>query len=480
MASVDGLISGLNTSQIIQQLMQLERQPQVRLQAKKATVESAIGALQNLNSKFLSITTAAAKLNDPKGWALASATSSDPTKVTVSATAGAAPGSLSFNVKQLAAAGSYLSEKAVSSLSDPAVTVTAANSTIYLKKGDGADVAIATGDGTLGAVMKAINDSGAGISATAVQLTPGQYSLKLESTSTGVNTGVTVGLTAGSNDAFTTTGALGAMTTLVPPANAELIVGSSTVSRASNTISDLLSGVTLTVSKADTIKTAGPPPTFNETATTVAVTADREKVADQVAGLVNAVNAANSDIKAVTGFNLESGNKGKLYGDATVRGLRDRLTGSITGDGTAVAGVSIDRNGIVTFDKAKFLKALEVDPAGVQKALGAGTAEQLNPDGTVAVAAAPGLAGRLHAVADGASRSKTAAEGAGLIASSITSRESHVSSLKSNISSWDNRLELRERTLQRQYAALEKALGASQSQGQWLAGQIAGLPSWGN
>jgi flagellar hook-associated protein 2 len=224
------------------------------------------------------------------------------------------------------------------------------------------------------------------------------------------------------------------------------------VTRASNTINDLMTGVTLTLAKAE----AGVP-------VTVEVKGDSEGLAANVAALVDAVNAANSDIKAVTGYNVDTGNKGKLYGDAGVRGLRDRLIGSISGEGTAIAGVSIDRNGVATFDKEKFLKALEADPAAVQTALGA-----------------DGLAGRLHAVADGASRSKTSADGPGLIASSITSRESQVHSLKSNISSWDNRLELRERTLQRQYAALEKALGASQSQGQWLAGQIAGLPSWGN
>ncbi len=456
MASVDGLVSGLNTSEIISQLMQLERQPQVRLKTKQASVESSIGALRNLNTKFLAITSAAAKLTDPKGWQLATATSSDPAKVAVTATAGAAQGRLSFNVKQLAAAGSYLSEKAVSSLSDPSVTVAAPNSTIYLKKGDGPDIAIATGDGTLSAVMKAINDSDAGVSATAVQLTAGQYSLKLESTTTGLNTGITVGLSPGANDAFTT--ALGTMKTLVPPADAVLSVSGTLVTRASNTIGDLMTGVTLTVSKADTLQADGV--NFDEPATTVDVKADREGVAARVAALVDAVNAANSDIKAVTGNNLETGSKGKLYGDAGARGLRDRLIGGVTGTGTAVAGVSLDRNGVMTFDKDKFLKALDADPAAVQTALGA-----------------DGLAGRMHATADAASRSKTDADGPGLIAGSISSRESQVRSLKSNISSWDSRLELRERTLQRQYAALEKALGASQSQGQWLAGQIAGLPS---
>ena len=81
-------------------------------------------------------------------------------------------------------------------------------------------------------------------------------------------------------------------------------------------------------------------------------------------------------------------------------------------------------------------------------------------------------------MADGASRSATAEGGSGLIANAISGRESQVRTIRSGISGWDNRLEQREATLKRQYASLEKALGASQSQGQWLAGQIAGLPRW--
>ena len=42
MASVDGLASGLNTTDIINQLMQLERQPQIRLQNRQQASESAI------------------------------------------------------------------------------------------------------------------------------------------------------------------------------------------------------------------------------------------------------------------------------------------------------------------------------------------------------------------------------------------------------------------------------------------------------
>jgi flagellar hook-associated protein 2 len=456
MASIDGLISGLNTSTIIKQLMQLERQPQVRLQAKQTTVESAISALRDLNTKFLSIKTAAAKLSTSAGWQLATATSSDTSRVAVSATAGAPQGSLSFHVQQLAAASTYLSAGSVASTAD---VVTTADSKLTITKGaGGTPVEIDTGDGSLGAVVKAINGSGAGVTATAIQLTTGEYRLQLSSTTTGADTGITI-KDAGGGDPFATT--LGNLDVLVAGANAQLDVGGNLVERSTNTINDLLSGVTLTVAKADKRNADG---TFADPPVTIEVKGDSQAMAAQVAALVDAVNLARSDIKAATHYNLETKNKGKLYGDATIRALRDQLGSAVVGDGSSsagLAGVSVSRDGTVVFDKEKFLKALADDPAAVENSLGAS-----------------GLAGRLDAIATRASSSKTSAEGPGLIANAITSRESQVASLKTNISSWDNRLELRERTLQRQYAALEKALGASQSQGQWLAGQIAGLPRW--
>ena len=201
-------------------------------------------------------------------------------------------------------------------------------------------------------------------------------------------------------------------------------------------------------------------------------------MAAQVTALVETINAARGDIRALTSYNLETKSKGKLYGDATVRGLRDRLAAAVVGNGTSsagLAGVSVTRDGTVTFDKAKFLKALADDPVKVEQALG-GTVTATTADGRTVQ---NGLAARIAAVAEGASRGAASVDGPGLLQSSITSRERQVSSLRQNISDWDERLKLRQTTLQRQYAALETALGASQRQGQWLAGQIAGLPGWG-
>ena len=50
-------------------------------------------------------------------------------------------------------------------------------------------------------------------------------------------------------------------------------------------------------------------------------------------------------------------------------------------------------------------------------------------------------------------------------------------SLNSEIADWNNRLQLRQQTLQRQFTNLETALGKMKNQSNWLAGQIAGLPA---
>jgi flagellar hook-associated protein 2 len=82
-------------------------------------------------------------------------------------------------------------------------------------------------------------------------------------------------------------------------------------------------------------------------------------------------------------------------------------------------------------------------------------------------------------LADAVSRGPSAEGGPGRISSAITSKESQISSLKSNIESWDSRLAMKEKMLQRQYTALETALGKAQSQGAWLSSQLANLPKVG-
>jgi flagellar hook-associated protein 2 len=445
MAAIDGLASGLNTTQIIQQLMQIERMPQARLQSTLKLNDKAIDALQFLNTKFLAVKTASEALTKPTGWQPATASSSNEAIATATASAGAKPATLAFNVTQLAAAGSAISSGTATATTD----VVASGTTIDVTKG-GETRTIDVGDGSLASVAKAINDEKMGVTATAVKVADGSYKLQLSSTTTGAATGISV------NAGAFTADTLGDMAELTAAQDATLEVGTTnpyTVTRASNTFSDLLDGVTITLKATGT--------------TTVTVEGDTEAMTASVKGLIDGANAALEDIRARTSYNTTTNKGAILTGDSMLRGLQGRLLGAFsagtTVNGTTYSaadfGITIERDGTIKLDEAKFAAAYEKDPAVAEAVLGANG----------------GLADRLHAVADLATRPAKSTTDVGLITGAIKAREDERTQLNKNIASWDNRLEIREQTLLRQFTALERAMAQAQSQGQWLAGQLAGL-----
>src|SRR6476646_9230982 len=98
-SSISGLVSGLDTASIIDQLMQLEAVSQNRLKTQQTTQKSVLTALQSLNTDVLSLATKAGALAKPETWQTLKATSSNPL-VAATATSTAAPTNLSVTVNQ--------------------------------------------------------------------------------------------------------------------------------------------------------------------------------------------------------------------------------------------------------------------------------------------------------------------------------------------------------------------------------------------
>jgi flagellar hook-associated protein 2 len=84
----------------------------------------------------------------------------------------------------------------------------------------------------------------------------------------------------------------------------------------------------------------------------------------------------------------------------------------------------------------------------------------------------PGVAARLDAAA-----SDAIDFGTGSITTAISGRQSRISQIDNQISNWDVRLAAREATMRRQFAAMETMLGKLRDQSNWLAGQLASLPT---
>ena len=109
MGAIDGLISGLNTTQIISQLMQVERLPEQQLTDHKTASQTMVSSMQGLNSLFTALQTAANafvpdSITKQSAWGSTTGTSSAPTLASVTTGPTAQPGSARFTVTSVASA----------------------------------------------------------------------------------------------------------------------------------------------------------------------------------------------------------------------------------------------------------------------------------------------------------------------------------------------------------------------------------------
>ena len=135
MSNIDGLSSGLDTSSIINQLMQLERRPQVALTSRRDQETAARTELSEIRSDISALRNMAADLRLTTGWDKLAATSSNEDAVSVQASAAATTGSYSFQVTSVASAASVYSTQV---FADPSASTGATGPSSFSATGYGA------------------------------------------------------------------------------------------------------------------------------------------------------------------------------------------------------------------------------------------------------------------------------------------------------------------------------------------------------
>ncbi len=104
-----GLVSGINTAQIIDQLIQIESRPRAFAQQRLIQIQSQQAAFLDLNTAVSGLSTAARAFNASRLFRGATANTSNENVLTASASAGAAVGSYSFVVDRLVSTDSSIS-----------------------------------------------------------------------------------------------------------------------------------------------------------------------------------------------------------------------------------------------------------------------------------------------------------------------------------------------------------------------------------
>src|SRR6185436_4235139 len=100
--TIDGLVSGLKTTDLINQLMTAEAMPQTQLKTKLTSTQNAAATFRAINTKVDGLRTAADALMLPGAWQSVKTGSTSPSVTAVTGT-GATAGTLTFSVKAVAA-----------------------------------------------------------------------------------------------------------------------------------------------------------------------------------------------------------------------------------------------------------------------------------------------------------------------------------------------------------------------------------------
>lgn len=452
-----GLISGIDYQTMISQLMQVEANPQSLLKNQLTATQSDATAYRAVNTRFDTLRSAAAALNDPAAWTATKASSSS-TAVTATAGPAALAGSVTFAVDRLATSHSMITDATWTGTDQAygagSISITSGGTTTAVTI-----TSSTAGDPSLADAVAAINaDPKAGVTATAVQVSTGSYRLQLTAKASGADAVFTIGDNTGYKS-------------VVDGVDAKVTVGTGIgkyeVTSATNTFTGLMADTTFTVSKADPAALV-----------TVSVAKDPSAAATKVKNLVD---AANGLLDSITSYTDPKSATALLKGDSTLRGLAneilDVVSSAIGGASASIAGVQTTRDGKLTFDTAVFTAKLASDPTVVRDLFTKKTITSTGADGISGnaddVTAPVGIAARLEALAKGASDATT-----GSLTLLAKSQDARATDLTERIADWDTRLAMRKDTITRQFTAMEKALGTMQNQASWLNSQIAGLPSW--
>ena len=373
LTSISGLISGIDTTSLVDAIIAQARAPAVRMETQETAISNQQASITAYRTALGNLQAAATALQDGTafGGSTVSAALSAGTRLlaNASATADAVAGQYQLKVTSLAAA-----EKLGSG--------TVANATSALGYSgsftvNGQTVTVSATD-TLANIRDRINAVNSGTNATGVTasiltVSATDSRLVLTSSKTGA-AGATLADTSGTilqslgyldNTETKQAGAI-----LSAGSNANFSLDNIPLTRTTNTIDDAIPGVTLNLVGAE-----------NGAVTTLTVARDSSSAAQAVQSFVAAYNTLIQFVQA-QGTVTTSGTSTStpaLYGDSLIRGIRSglpqRILQSVLGAPgdlatAATVGLSLSRDGTLSLDSAKFTAAFENRPNDVQTLFG--------------------------------------------------------------------------------------------------------------
>jgi len=391
--------TNLDVNSIVNQLMTVERQPIAKLDRKEASYQAKLSAYGSIKGAVANFQTAMQGLNSVNKFQSVKATVSDSTIFSASASSIAAAGSYSLEVTSLAqaqklvATGKSSSTAAIGAGASTTVTFDFGaisggafdsgtgkyTGSAFASNGSGTKtVTIDSSNNSLQGIRDAINAASIGVTAAIINDgdAANPYRLALSSDSNGASNSMKISV---SGDATVSTllahdpAATQNLAQTVTAQSAVFKVNGVAVSKTSNTVSDVVQGVTLTLSKVTT------------SPVTLTVARDTSAISSSISSFVKAYNDLAGTLKNVSAYDASSQKGAILQGDSSVRSLqsqlRSMLSTSVVGTSGSLTtlydvGVSFQKDGTLALNQTKLDSAIAnnfSDIAGLFAATGKAT-----------------------------------------------------------------------------------------------------------
>ena len=375
-----GIGSGLDVNSIVSQLIAVDSQPLATLAKREASFQAKLSAIGSVKGALSSFQNAVRGLSDITKFQGVKVSAADATIASASGTASAVPGTYALEVSQLAQA----QKLATAGRSDTTSAIgvgtlsfdfgTISGGTFSNGKYTGASfasnasgvktVTIDASNNSLAGIRDAINNAKIGVTATIVNdgsASPNR--LVLTQGTTGVSNSIKISV-AGDAALSTLLGqdpaGAQALTENISAQNALFKVDGIAVSKTSNTVSDVVAGVTLNLLG----KTAA------GVTTNVTVARDSAAVAASVTQFVAAYNQINQTLTDVSSYNATTKQGAILNGDSAIRSIQSQLRnvlnapiggGNSTYSVLSQIGVSVQKGGALSLDSTKLQAAIDTN-----------------------------------------------------------------------------------------------------------------------
>ena len=456
--SAFGAGSGINTTEVVNSLVEAERAPlQADLDRMKEKADLKISAYGVVKSALSDLRSAFDKLNDVRDLKSFSVSNSKPDDLSFVASASVEAGSYDIAVTQVADRDSWVSGGFAAS--DTQING-GSGITLTFTTSSGVKTVAVTGP-TPQAIVDAVNDAEQGYAAKLIDTgaSSNPYVIVFEG-DTGADNAFTI--SAADSATGNPATAFSIASQVRTAADANLSLNGVAVTRSTNTITDLVDGATITLNQ-----------TFSGSAA-INIAADTSQTKTALTDLVSTYNLT-FELFGELSSNEESDDElvGSLSTDTNFRSIVTSIRRIVTSESSASVGsmthlssmgLSMTREGTLEIDETRLDTALSSDFDDLVTALTAGTNDQ-TPFGD----ASRGIAGDASALIQNFLKSQ------GSVSQSIVNAESRKSEYETRLAELEARMERVKERYVAQFSAMESIVSQMKSTGDYLTNQFKAM-----